>query len=129
MAKSNIDEIGPWSQIKHDIIEKYAAAYSVVVAGSKSIKRHIYIDAFSGPGLARSKETGKIVAGSPLRVLAVEPPFSEYHFIDLDGEKTNALSSYTQQRANVTVHTGDCNEVLLNKVFPLCRFEDFHRAL
>ncbi len=61
--------------------------------------------------------------------LQVEPPFREYHFIDLDREKTAELRRLARGRTDVHVHEGDCNVVLLNDVFPRVRFEDRRRAL
>jgi hypothetical protein len=34
------DEIGFWSEIKLDIVRKYASAYSTIMAKQPSIKRH-----------------------------------------------------------------------------------------
>ena len=79
----NLDEIGPWSEIKLDILRDYAAPYSRILKSNGF--HHGYIDAFSGPGLHVRKAGGEEVLGSPLVALGVEPPFDEYHFIDLDG--------------------------------------------
>jgi len=81
----NLDEIGPWSEIKLDILRDYAAPYSRIL--SKKGFHHGYIDAFSGPGLHVRKNDKEEILGSPLVALKVEPAFDEYHFIDLDGEK------------------------------------------
>jgi three-Cys-motif partner protein len=72
-----------------------------------------------------------MVSGSPLNALAVEPPFHEYHLIDMDSAKVAHLRTMirTSGRANVEVYSGDCNAILLTKVFPRCRFQDFRRGL
>lgn len=124
-----LDEIGYWSEVKLDIVRKYARAYSTIMAKQPSIKRHIYIDAFAGAGQHISKSTGDFVAGSPLNALRITPPFSELHLIDLDGEKIGELRRLTAGDDRVTVHQGDCNRVLLSEVFPRCAFGDYHRAL
>jgi three-Cys-motif partner protein len=123
------DEIGYWSEIKLDIIREYASAYSRVLSNQNCIRRHIYIDAFSGPGIHISKNTGEFVDGSPLNALLVDPPFCEFHFIDLDMDKLDALRQIVGNRSNATIHHGDCNEVLLDRVFDRCRYEDFARGL
>jgi three-Cys-motif partner protein len=90
----NFDEIGYWSEIKLDIVKDYATDYSLIFNAKKQLGRglsHIYIDAFSGAGIHISKTTGEFVAGSLLNALQVAPPFREYHFIDLDSKKLNAL--------------------------------------
>jgi|SRR4051812_31564345 len=123
------DEIGNWTEIKLDIVRKYASAYSVILHNQQAIKRHVYIDAFAGAGKHISKATNEFVTGSPMNALLVQPSFSEFHFIDLNREKVKALSELAGERPNVSVHEGDCNEILLNQVLPRCRYEDFARGL
>lgn len=124
-----LDEIGYWSEVKLDIVRKYAAAYSTIMARQPSIKRHIYVDAFAGAGTHVSKATGDVVPGSPVNAMAIEPGFSELHFIDLDGARTTELRRLATGDNRVTVHDGDCNKVLLTAVLPRCRYQDYRRAL
>jgi len=123
------DEIGYWSEVKLDIVRKYASAYSTIMAKQPMIKRHIYIDAFAGAGQHISKSTGDFVAGSPLNALRITPPFKELHLIDLDGVKVGELRRLTAEDKRVNVHQGDCNDILLRDVFPGCQYDDYHRAL
>ena len=123
------DEIGYWSEVKLDIVKKYAKAYSTIMAKQLFNKGHVYIDAFAGAGTHLSKTTGKMVAGSPLNALQVVPPFSELHFIDLNGGRAAELQRLAAGDPRVRVHEGDCNEVLLREVFPRCRYSDYRRAL
>ena len=123
------DEIGYWSEIKLEIVSKYASAYSKVLTHQSFIKRHIYIDAFAGAGIHISKQTQEYVPGSPMNALLVHPPFHEFHFIDLDGKKVAELRKLSVNRDNVQIHEGDCNTILENTVFPRCRYEDYSRAL
>lgn len=129
MNPARYDEIGYWSQIKLDIIQKYAMAYAKILSKRPEIKKYIYIDAFSGLGVHISKNTGDFIPGSPMNALAVAPKFSEYHFIDLDGNKVSELRRNVGERDDVFFHTGDCNELLLTDVFPRCNYADYHRAL
>jgi three-Cys-motif partner protein len=69
------------------------------------------------------------VPGSPLNALRTVPPFREYHFIDADPARINQLREFAKADKNVFFHLGDCNDILLNRVFPLVRFEDRDRAL
>ncbi len=124
-----LDEIGYWSELKLEIIKKYAFAYSTILARQNFVKGCIYIDAFAGAGTHRSKATGQNVAGSPVNALAIQPPFSELHFIDMDGTRTAELRRIAADDVRVTVHDGDCNDVLLQSVFPRCRYKDYRRAL
>jgi len=123
------DEIGYWSEVKLDIVRKYASAYSVIMAKQPLIKHHIYVDAFAGAGQHISKTTGDFVPGSPLNAFHVTPPFPELHLIDVDGVKVGELRKLTAGDKRVTVHQGDCNDVLLREVFPRCQFSDYRRAL
>lgn len=129
-AKLKFDQIGNWSEVKLDIIKGYAAAYSAILAKRKNPSLyHVYIDAFAGPGLHISKETGAFVPGSPVNALHVEPPFREYHLIDLDSKKVAQLRQIVGARSDVKVHEGDCNRILLDDVFPRVLFENYRRGL
>ena len=123
------DEIGYWSEVKLEIVRKYATAYSTIMQAWPVIRQHIYIDAFAGAGKHVAKRTGQFVPGSPSNALLVDPPFSQYHFIDLNGSRVEELRQIAGSRKDVRIHEGDCNEILLKDVFPSCRYEDFHRAL
>ncbi len=53
-----LDEIGPWSEVKLDILKRYAVEYSKIL--SKQINpqlSHVYIDAFAGAGVHVSRTT------------------------------------------------------------------------
>ncbi len=123
------DEIGYWSEIKLDIVRKYASAYSTIMSAQTSIRKHIYIDAFAGAGKHLSKRTGEFVPGSPLNALEVAPPFREIHLIDLHGGKVAELQRHVASRQDVFIYEGDANKLLLDTVLPCCRYEDFNRAL
>ena len=60
------DEIGYWSEIKLDIIKKYAQAYSKIMAAQPDYMHHAYVDGFSGPGQCVSRTSGEWLPGSPL---------------------------------------------------------------
>jgi three-Cys-motif partner protein len=129
-TKLQFDKIGYWSEIKLDIIKKYAAAYSQIFTGMKQAKfSHVYIDAFAGSGVHISRETGKIVKGSPINALAVEPSFEEYYFIDINERKIAALMNLVGYRSDIHIYSGDCNKILLEEVFPKIKWEDYRRGL
>jgi len=130
MGSPKIDEIGPWSEVKLDILKRYAVEYSKILSSQKNPSFfHVYIDAFAGTGFHLSKATGEMVLGSPLNALLVRPPFREYHLIDLDGDKIDLLNALIGEQGNVFLHKGDCNQVLLREVFPRVRHKDFRRGL
>ncbi|MFH1549090.1 MAG: three-Cys-motif partner protein TcmP [Planctomycetota bacterium] len=124
---SELDEIGVWSEIKLEILKKYAKAYSTILSAKRF--HHIYIDAFAGAGKHISRESRKLIPGSPLNALNVEPPFDEYYFVDLKRIRVEALEQISNDRSNVKVLHGDCNKILLNEVFPHVKYEDYLRGL
>jgi len=127
--KLDYDEIGAWSEIKLEIVRKYAAAYSTIMAKQPSIRKHIYVDAFAGPGVHISRTTGDFVPGSPLNALRIEPPFTEFHFIDADGNRAAQLKAIAGDRPDVFTYEGDCNEILPKKIFPRAQYSNYARAL
>jgi three-Cys-motif partner protein len=122
------DQIGNWSEIKLEIIRKYAAAYSTILSKQRGL-HHVYIDAFAGPGVHIAKSTGKFVRGSPLNALNLKPPFLTYYLIDIEEDKISALRSHVGGRADVHLLAGDCNDILLETVFPQVQYQDFRRGL
>jgi len=129
MRNVKLDEIGYWSEVKLDIVRKYAKEYSKIINADPRIQRHLYIDGFAGAGVHISRRTKEYILGSPLNALNVEPPFKEFHFIDLDGGKADSLRELSVDYSNVKVYEGDCNDLLLEKIFPLAKYTDFRRAL
>jgi len=129
MKKVKLDEIGYWSEVKLDIVKEYARAYSTIMNAQSDIRSYLYIDGFAGAGVHISKQTQEYVPGSPLNALHVEPPFKEFHFIDLDGHRANSLRKMCADYSNVKVYEGDCNRLLLDEIFPLAKYNDFKRAL
>ena len=129
MADFRLDEVGSWSEIKLEIVRKYAATYSTILTRQKNIRRHVYIDGFAGAGHHVSRTTGDVIQGSPAIALDIMPPFSEYHWIDLHSGRVAELRRLAEGRSEVKVYDGDCNKILLEDVFPRCRYEDFSRGL
>ncbi len=129
MRNIKLDEISYWSEVKLDIVRKYAKEYSKIISAQANIKRHLYIDAFAGAGVHISKRTKGYILGSPLNALNVSPPFKEFHFIDLDGDKAEALREQCTDHSNIYVYQGDCNVLLLEDIFPCAKFTDYRRAL
>ena len=125
--KREHDEVGLWSEMKLEIVRDYAKEYSKII--SKRKLTHVYIDAFAGAGMHLSKTTGEYIPGSPLNALMVEPPFKEYHFIDLDGNRTGQIRDLAGDRRDVFTYEGDCNTILPCKVFPRVTWEKYGRAL
>jgi three-Cys-motif partner protein len=124
------DEIGRWSELKLEIVEKYGAAYTTAFSGEKGkgLKKY-YIDAFSGAGVHLSKRTGQQIDGSPARALKVLPKFDHFYFIDMNPEKTAYLKALCKDRTDVNIVTDDASIYLTQKLLPNIQFEKFNRAL
>ena len=131
--KTEYDEIGVWSEVKLAIIKDYASAYAKILDKTRrdsiSRLRFQYIDAYAGPGVHLSRATGEMVEGSPLIALNTNPPFSQYHFIDADPARAKQLRTLSGPREDVHIYSRDCNEVLLQEVFPKVQYTDYQRAL
>jgi three-Cys-motif partner protein len=123
-----LDELGEWSHVKHEIIEKYAHAYMTVMAKQR-FKQVLYVDGFAGAGVAMDRDTGARTLGSAMLAVRTQPPFDELHFVEADHAKATALRQNTRGDLRVRVHEGDANLVLMNTILPRCRYEDYARAL
>jgi three-Cys-motif partner protein len=127
------DEIGIWSEVKLAIIREYASAYARILDATRRGKiprlKWLYIDAYAGPGIHLSKTTKEVVDGSPQIALKTSPAFSEYHFIDADPRRAEQLRKIAGDRRDVYIYSADCNEILLEKVFPRAQYNDYRRAL
>jgi len=124
-----LDKIGEWSEIKLDIIKEYAHAFTTIMKNQDWCKGYLYIDAFAGPGVHISRKTGRLILGSPLNALEIENPFTEYHYIDIDKEKTKVLNRLTHDIPNIKIYEGDSNEILRKDILPLLTYETRKRAL
>ena len=126
--KERLDVIGHWTEIKLQILQEYADAYAHILKNQRFIKHVAYIDGFAGAGAHISKQSGKLIAGSPARALSIQPRFSHYHFVEMNAARAKRLHNMGDEK-DVTVYQGDCNDVLLQDIFPQCRYEDYRRAL
>ena len=83
------DEIGYWSEVKLAILEEYATPYNRILLSHQL--HPIYIDGFAGAGHHVAKGSDRIIEGSPMRALAVDPPFDFFHFVDSNEERAAEL--------------------------------------
>lgn len=121
------DIVGSWTEKKHEILEKYANAYTTAL--KKQPFKTIFVDGFAGAGECISKESGDILRGSPLRALSTKHPFDHYFFVDLDGEKAEHLKTLVGDREDVTIFQGDCNVVLREKIIPIFTYRSKRKGL
>jgi three-Cys-motif partner protein len=75
----------------------------------------VYVDLFAGPGIVRIRETGDIVAGSPIAVASTNPPFDYSFFVEVDRGRREALESRLRTilpRDKYQVIPYDCNQLI-----------------
>jgi len=132
----NLDFIGPWSEVKLEIIKKYAYAYSSIMHAQRGFV-YYYIDAFAGAGMHLSKQEQTFISGSPINALKIKPRFNEYFFIDINSEKLSILETLAKDIASKSdisendIHFAnkDCNKELIDNIFPKVKYKDYKRAL
>jgi len=122
---------GDWTVEKLERVRKYLRAYTVAL---KNQRFHLlYIDAFAGTGYCSLKrggvderalrlpelaepETQEFLPGSARIALEVEPPFSEFIFIEKDSAKCAQLHEleheFASKRDRITVVSQDANEYI-----------------
>lgn len=126
----NLDQIGPWSEIKLAILRDYVATYTQILS-SQSFLSFYYIDAFAGAGKHERRSTGETISGSPRLAIEISKPFDKYWFIDLNKGKTLMLDEIRLEHPELDIEIlqGDCNEILIESIFPQIKYSDYKRAL
>ena len=124
-------EVGAWAEDKYKLVSLYDSLFSTGIKNKWDSR--IYIDLYSGPGVARVKDTNRLLWGSPLLALKVRDPFDRYIFCEsdplyLDGLR-NRVARLATQRADVTFIAGDCNERVEEICAQIPRFSHNHRVL
>lgn len=80
---------GRWTAAKLDYVGRYVQAFEFAIRDK--FRCRCYIDLFAGPGKNRTRETGNVLLGSPLRALTVQHPFTHYFFVDANPDNIVAL--------------------------------------
>jgi three-Cys-motif partner protein len=107
------DDAGAWVEDKHNLVFLYDSLFSTGMKNKWEAR--VYIDLYSGPGIVRLRDTGKLLWGSPLLALQVKDPFDKYIFCENKPEYLDALRTRAQRispKANISFIAGDCNEVV-----------------
>lgn len=138
MKKSHIENtVGPWARQKLDGLEAYLHAYTIAL--KKQSFELVYVDAFAGAGRSRIRDAWagaddedlqllddefvrseeQFIEGSPHRALALEHPFTQYHFFDADAGRAALLEGLRAEypARKISVQDGDANE-LIQKLVP-----------
>lgn len=124
MAGAVLDEVGPWSREKLELLGKYLAAYTNILSsgqGKKYCSSFHYIDAFAGSVEHIDKEQQTIIDGSPRIALKTNPRFHSYTFIEKSSSRVEErvlplLEEFPEHK--IRVLKGDCNVRLVEHVLP-----------
>jgi three-Cys-motif partner protein len=104
------EEIGDWGQEKYRLLSLYAQMFAASMKNKWDCR--VYVDLFAGSGRSKIKGTNRIIAGSPLVALGVDPKFDKYVFCEKDQDKLAALKTRVARdysSANVDFQPGDAN--------------------
>ncbi len=107
-------EIGNWGEEKYRLLNLCAQMFQASMKNKWDCC--VYIDLFAGSGPSRIKGTNRIVAGSPLVALSVDPPFDQYVFCEKDEDMLRALETRVARdypHAIAYFQPGDVNEAVL----------------
>lgn len=111
-------EIGDWSVLKNEIIDKYTQAYLAIMNNQEWCRGTIYVDAFAGATENINRSTQELVPGSAKRALEWDPGFTEYYFVDTNPHRVEDLRALAHARENVQVFHEDGNAVLREHIIP-----------
>lgn len=121
-------EIGEWSILKNEIIDKYTQAYLTIMNSQAWCKGTLYVDAFAGATENRNRKTRELVPGSAKRALEKELKFSDFYFVDTNLDRVEGLKSLAEGTPNVHVFHEDGNRVLLDIVIPQLQYQERRRG-
>jgi three-Cys-motif partner protein len=130
-APEREDVIGQWSLEKLEVLRKYLAAYLKILRSQKWCRGCEFIDAFAGTGRPKSRDEQRYVDGSPRIALGLNPPFSQYHFVEQESWRIAKLEKLRVEFADrsITLYHGDCNTILREQILPQLSFASKKRAI
>lgn len=126
-----VDTIGKWSQHKLGLLKKYLEAYLLILTKQHWCKGYEYIDAFAGTGRPQSRDEQTFVDGSPRVALSLQKPFTQYHFIEESSWRVKKLEELCEEFADrkASIHEGDCNKIVVEKILPQLTYDSKKRAI
>lgn len=126
------DLIGPWSEDKLNLLREYLERYTLIMQGQSDWCRngYHYIDAFAGTGKPRARDEERYIDGSPRIALTIQRPFHSYTFIEKEPWRVERLRDLQDEfpRRKIHIYEGDCNQIILDRVVPVIRYENFNRG-
>ncbi len=126
------DLIGKWSVEKLGLLQKYLSAYINVLIKQPWCKGYEYIDAFAGTGKPKKKEEEEYIDGSPGIALGLNPPFTQYHFVEQSDWRVEKLKQLEKEYSNsrsIAIYHSDCNKILREQILPQLPYTSMKRAI
>lgn len=107
VTKNNHWKIKGHTLIKHRIVGGYINACAIF---DKRYHNAAYIDTHGGSGKVLNLTDGILIDGSPLLASKI----GMCHIIEANKKRVNLLRRYTQNYENITIHNGDCNDLIFD---------------
>jgi three-Cys-motif partner protein len=129
---SQDDVIGPWSEDKLKLLNKYLNAYTVIMQGQQWCRNgYHYVDAFAGTSRPRARDEERYIDGSPRVALTIQYPFRSYTFIEKSPWRVQKLQRLQEEfpDRDIRICEGDCNRIIVTEITPRIRYEQFNRGL
>lgn len=125
------DLIGRWSVEKLVLLRKYLKAYVKVLRKCDWCKGYEYIDGFAGTGKPKTRDEETYVDGSPRVALALQYPFTKYHFIESTEWRIKKLEEMKKEFPDrqIEIYPGDCNKMLREQIVPTLPRSSYKRAI
>jgi three-Cys-motif partner protein len=137
---------GSWTAEKIERLRKYLAAYVQIMKGQPWCEAFCYIDAFAGTGYNQPRtssskedstldllpelaapETLQFLGSSVRNALEIQPPFTQYVFIEKSAPRAAELlqlkDAYPALSDRISVHTDDAN----SSIQKLCQTWDWSK--
>jgi len=139
-----LPEVGPWDKEKLERLRKYLTAYTKIMSRQTWAKGYVYIDAFAGAGRSVVRSSGsadlisqifataqtvrsnddarQVLNGSPRVALEIEPPFTDYVFLERDPARVATLQALSQEYVGtrrIFIRSEDCNSYLAKTITKL----------
>lgn len=116
--------VSDWTQKKLNLLSEYLQAYSTILNAQVRkgwFARFEYVDCFAGEGRYEDPDTGEYVDGSPRIALRIEPPFTVYHFVEIDQRRAEHLEAVVREFPNRDIRLypkRNANDFLVNELIP-----------
>src|SRR6185312_10198010 len=103
-------QVGSWAEQKYRLVALYDELFATGMKDKWG--KRVYVDLYSGAGLARIQNTSVVLKGSPILALTVHHPFDKYVFCEESPDLLAALKTRSKRiapNADIEYVVGDCD--------------------